>query len=155
LITGAGHIGKALAHLVNLLDFEVTVIDDRPEFANEMNIPDADHILTGNFDNIIRESAITGNTYIVIVTRGHKNDADALKCCIGSPASYIGMIGSKRKIALMREKFLQHGWATKQQWDRIHAPVGIDINSRTVQEIAVSIAAELIRVRNSKKNEYA
>ena len=151
VIAGAGHIGKALAHLGALLDFEVTVIDDRIEYANPGNIPDADHIIVEDIARAMNELNKKSDTYIVIVTRGHKDDANALKSCIRSDAGYIGMIGSKNKIALMQENFIGKGWATREQWKKINAPVGLEIQSKTVQEIAVSIAAQLVLVRNNKK----
>ena len=150
VIAGAGHIGKALAHLGNMLNFEVTVIDDRPEFANTENIPDASHILVKDIGEAMQELKKSNNTYVVIVTRGHKDDAAALKPCIGSDLAYTGMIGSKKKIATMRMNFIENGWATGKQWGKIHAPVGLDIKSQTVEEIAVSIVAQLVLVRNSK-----
>lgn len=150
VIAGAGHIGKVVAHLGKLLDFYVTVIDDRHEYANKENIPDADRIITDNVSDAIRKIRKTGDTYIVIVTRGHKDDASALRACICDEVAYIGMIGSKNKIALMRSEFLKNGWATAEQWGRIHAPIGLPINSRTVEEIAVSIAAQLVEVKNKK-----
>ncbi len=149
IIAGAGHIGKALARIAVLLDFEITVIDDRPEFANSENIPFADHIITGEIGNTVAGIEKGPDTYIVIVTRGHKDDANVLRACIKSNAAYIGMIGSKNKVALMRKEFLANGWATREQWDRIYSPVGLEINSVTVGEIAVSIAAELVKVKNS------
>jgi xanthine dehydrogenase accessory factor len=151
IIAGAGHIGKALAHLGNLLDFEVTVIDDRPEFANPENIPEADHLIVNDIGNAMQEIRKGDNSYVVIVTRGHKDDASALKQCIGSNLAYTGMIGSRNKIAAMRKNFIENGWATSTQWDEIHAPVGLAIKSQSVEEIAVSIAAELVLVRNSKR----
>jgi xanthine dehydrogenase accessory factor len=86
----------------------------------------------------------------VIVTRGHKDDAEALKPCIGSDLAYTGMIGSKNKIASMRDNFIENGWATLKQWETVYTPIGLDIGSRTVEEIAISIAAQLVLVRNSK-----
>lgn len=151
IIAGAGHIGRALAHIGNLLDFEVTVIDDRPEFANKENIPDADHIIVHDIGEAMMELQTGRNKYVVIVTRGHKDDADALKPCIGKELAYTGMIGSKNKIASMRQEFIENSWATPAQWDLIHAPVGLAIKSQTVEEIAISIAAELILVRNNKR----
>ena len=151
IIAGAGHIGKVLAHLADMLDFDVTVIDDRPEYANSENIPEADHILVNDIGESMKGLKKTKDTYVVIVTRGHKDDAAALKPCIGSDLAYTGMIGSKSKIASMRVSFMENKWATAKQWDTIHAPLGIDIKSRTVEEIAISIAAELVLVRNSKK----
>jgi xanthine dehydrogenase accessory factor len=151
VIAGAGHIGKSLCHLGKLLDFEVTVIDDRIEFANSENLPDADNIIVSDIGTAMSEIPKNNDTYIVIVTRGHNDDAMALKPCIGSNAAYVGMIGSITKIEKMHSSFISEGWATEEQWSSIHAPVGISINSKTVEEIAVSIAAELILVRNRKK----
>ena len=150
VIAGAGHIGRALAHLGSMLNFEVTVIDDRPEYANSENIPDADHIIVKNIGNAMQELKKRDNTYVVIVTRGHNDDAEALKPCIDSGLAYIGMIGSKKKIAAMKMSFIERGWANKEQWDMIYAPVGLDIKSQSVEEIAVSIAAQLVLKRNSR-----
>ncbi len=150
IIAGAGHIGKALSHQANLLDFEVTVIDDRKEYANPENIPEADRLIVGDIGSSLQKIPITKDSYIVIVTRGHSNDAEALKVCITSEAAYIGMIGSRRKVRLMREEFLSRGWATPAQWERLHAPIGLEIHSKTVHEIAVSIAAQLIQVRGRR-----
>ncbi len=150
VITGAGHVGRALAHYGRLLDFKVTVIDDRPELTNNENIPDADHCIVGDIGEAVRRLAIRTDTYIVIVNRGHRGDADALRQCIASDAAYIGMIGSTRKVAQMRGKFLQEGWATEEQFDRVHAPVGLDIDAKSVEEIGISIAAELVAVRRGK-----
>lgn len=145
LIAGAGHVGKALAHIGKLLDFEVTVWDDRAEYANNENIPDADHLLSGNLKDMPGKVIPGADTFIVIVTRGHKNDSEVLREFIGTGAGYIGMIGSRKKIAQVREQFIAKGWATSEQWDSIHAPIGLPINSKTVQEIAVSIAAQLVQ----------
>ncbi len=152
IIAGAGHIGKALSHLGSLLDFEVTVWDDRPEFANKELLPDADHVLACDFMEASEKIRIASDTYLVIVTRGHRDDALVLKKYIGSDAAYIGMIGSRSKIGQVREKFLENNWATTAQWERVHTPIGLPIGSKTVQEIAVSIAAELIRERNNRQN---
>jgi len=151
IIAGAGHIGKAVARLGRLLDFSVTVIDDRPEFANIMNVPDADEIVVGDIGEAVHSIEDSPDSYFVIVTRGHQKDAEALRGAIGRGAAYVGMIGSKRKIELMHCEFLESGWATAEEWDGIHAPIGIDIGSKTVEEIAVSIAAELVRVRAGRR----
>lgn len=152
IIAGAGHVGKALSHLGKLLDFEVIVWDDRAEYANKTNLPDADKVLSGSLDESIGNIQADRDTFIVIVTRGHKKDADVLRKFIGSDAGYIGMIGSRKKIVLVREAFLKNGWATAKQWNKIHTPIGLEIGSKTVQEIAVSIAAQLIQVRSQLKN---
>jgi xanthine dehydrogenase accessory factor len=149
IIAGAGHIGKALAHLADMVDFEVSVIDDRNEYANSENIPEASHIIVDDVGEALSRLEKDLNTYVVIVTRGHKNDADALRPCIGSDLAFTGMIGSAKKISAMRSDFIGKGWATAEEWNKIHTPVGLDIKSKTVEEIAVSIAAQLILIRNS------
>jgi xanthine dehydrogenase accessory factor len=148
LVVGAGHIGRAVARQGSRLDFEVTVIDDRPEYASRERLPEADSLVVGGIEGTTRAFPVSSDTYIVIVTRGHRYDAEALRTFIRSPAAYIGMIGSRQKVALMKERFLSEGWATAQEWDRIHTPIGLKIGSRTVEEIAVSIAAELVQVRS-------
>ncbi len=150
IIAGAGHIGKVLSQIGSMLDFEITIIDDRSEFANAKNIPYANHFVTSDIGNAIAKIRKGNDTYIVIVTRGHKDDGYALKACIGSDAAYIGMIGSKTKIALMHSDFIENGWATEAQWNKIFAPIGLDIGSKTVEEIAVSIAAQIVKVKNYK-----
>ncbi len=150
IIAGAGHIGRALAHLGSLLDFEVTIIDDRPDFASKDNVPDADIIIAGDIGETMDRVANGDNSYVVIVTRGHKDDALALKPCIRRRLPYIGMIGSRNKVASMRRDFLENGFATPEEWDKVHAPIGLEIESQTVEEIAISIAAELVLVRNAR-----
>ena len=148
IIAGAGHVGKALSHLGKLLDFEVTVWDDRKEFANPTNLPDADHILNDSIEKSLGKINPDKDSSIIIATRGHKNDADVLRQFIKSDAEYIGMIGSRKKVAQVRESFIKNGWATKEEWKRIYSPIGLEIGSKTVQEIAISIAAQLVQVRN-------
>lgn len=155
VIAGAGHIGKALSHLGKMLDFEVSVADSRSEYANALNLPDADHTIAGDIGKIMEDIKKDRDTYIVIMTHGHAGDADALRPCIGSGAAYIGMIGSKGKIAKMREEFISKKWATNEEWQRIYSPVGIDIGSKTVEEIAVSIAAQLVLVRSRRSDPPA
>jgi len=151
VIVGAGHVGKALAHLGSLLEFEISVLDDRPEYASKSQIPDADHLVVKEVDKALIEINPGPDTYIVIVTRGHRLDGKALRACIGSEAAYIGMIGSKHKVAVMKKQFIDEGWATTEQWAAIRTPIGLAIGSVTVQEIAVSIAAQLVEVRSTKK----
>ncbi|HEX2970540.1 MAG TPA: XdhC family protein [Bacteroidales bacterium] len=153
VIAGAGHIGRSLAHLGKLSGFEVTVIDDRPEYANPVNIPDASEILTGDIGKTIIELPKGKDTYIVIVTRGHKDDAEALKACIKENTAYLGMIGSRKKTVAIRDEFINKKWCNIEQWNKVHTPVGLEINARTVEEIAISIAAELIMVKNSRKDK--
>jgi xanthine dehydrogenase accessory factor len=151
IIAGAGHVGRAVARLGSLLDWSVTVIDDRPEFANADNVPEADEIIVGDIGESVRRIEDSTENYFVIVTRGHQKDAEALRAAIGRPAAYVGMIGSKRKIEIMHCEFLESGWATAEAWAGVHAPIGVEIGSKTVEEIAVSIAAELVLVRSKRK----
>lgn len=148
VIVGAGHVGQAVARLGHWLDFEVTVIDDRPEMASRERFPAADFLVVDEIEPALRTFPVDADTYVVIVTRGHRHDAEALRATIRSPARYVGMIGSSRKVSLMRREFLEKGWATPAEFDRVHAPIGLEIGSRTVEEIAVSIAAELVLVRS-------
>jgi xanthine dehydrogenase accessory factor len=148
VLAGAGHVGRAVARLGRLLDFSVTVIDDRAEFANATNIPEADEIAVGPIGETVGGIEDSPDDYFVIVTRGHQKDAEALRAALRKPAAYIGMIGSRTKTEIMRREFLRQGWATAEAWARVHAPIGLDIGSRTVDEIAVSIAAELVAVRS-------
>jgi xanthine dehydrogenase accessory factor len=148
VIAGAGHVGKALSHIGRLLNFEVTVWDDRKEFANKQNLPDADNVLSGKLENSLAKINAKRDTFIVVVTRGHKQDSDVLKLFIESEAGYIGMIGSRKKVAQVRQQFLKNEWTNEEQWNKVHTPIGLKIGAKSVQEIAVSIAAELIQARN-------
>jgi xanthine dehydrogenase accessory factor len=147
LIVGGGHIGQALARQAILVGFDVVVLDDRPEFTDPALFPEGVATRCGDIREEVEASAIGRDTYIVIVTRGHKHDAEALEACIHAPAAYIGMIGSKRKVALMRQDFIESGLAGEEEFGRVFAPVGLDIGAVTVPEIAASIVAQLIEVR--------
>jgi xanthine dehydrogenase accessory factor len=155
LIAGAGHIGQAVARQAGWLGFEVTVVDDRPEYASRERFGEGTALIVADIGKTVREFPFSADTYVVIVTRGHSHDAEALQACIHSPAAYIGMIGSRHKIALMRERFLKAGWASAEEWERVHAPIGLPIGSRTVEEIAVSIAADLVQVRSRVREAKA
>jgi xanthine dehydrogenase accessory factor len=147
LIAGGGHVGQALALQADLVGFDVTVIDDRPEFTDPSLFPPETTTCCGDIPKQITSLSTPGDTYIVIVTRGHKLDAQTLEACIHAPVAYIGMIGSRRKVSLLRENFIQSGLATKEEFDRVFTPIGLDIGAVTVPEIAASITAELIAVR--------
>jgi xanthine dehydrogenase accessory factor len=145
LIVGAGHVGAALAQIARQIDFATVVIDDRTDLNRPQLLAGATCI-SGPIDQTLAGYPIDGNTYVVIVTRGHKHDASALAAVIGSAARYIGMIGSKRKILTIFEELEQSG-IPLNQLRRVHAPIGLRIGAVTPGEIAVSIAAELIAVR--------
>ncbi|MHC4741577.1 MAG: XdhC family protein [Planctomycetota bacterium] len=147
LIVGGGHIGQSLARQAKEVGFDITVLDDRSQFAQPELFPEGISTLCGRIGDEISRFPIESDTYIVIVTWGHQHDAEALEACIHSKAAYVGMIGSKRKIALIRKDFIDSVIATAEQFDRVFAPIGVDIGSVTVPEIAASIVAELIAVR--------
>ncbi|MEZ8218216.1 xanthine dehydrogenase accessory factor [Candidatus Fervidibacteria bacterium JGI MDM2 SSWTFF-3-K9] len=153
IIAGAGHIGAALAHLASLLEFEVTVVDDRPSFANRERLPEVDNILVGDIAQTVASQPMDKDTYIVIVTRGHRHDAETLRAVVRhvDEVAYIGMIGSRRKIKLIYDELIAQGIATPEQLAKIHSPIGIDIGGESVWEIVVSIAAELVWVRNGRE----
>jgi xanthine dehydrogenase accessory factor len=147
LIVGGGHIGQALALQASILGFDILVLDDRNEFTAAELFPEAVSTCCGRIDEEIGRLQIAIDTYIVIVTRDHRNDAEALAACLNKPAAYIGMIGSRRKVELMRKEFVESGRSTVDEFARIYAPIGLDIGAKTVPEIAASIAAQLIAVR--------
>lgn len=147
LIAGAGHVGKVLGQVLSLAGFEVVIVDDRALFANPERLPFADRVEVADIPGFVRDYPIDTDTFVVIVTRGHRHDAQVLRECIHSPARYIGMIGSRRKITVIYEQFLREGIASPDDLRRVHSPMGLTLGDREVGEIAVSIAAEMIAVR--------
>jgi xanthine dehydrogenase accessory factor len=124
----------------------VVVIDDRADFANKDRFPEVDRVIVADFVQAFEELEYSGDVYAVIVTRGHKHDAYVLEEALKRPSKYIGMIGSKRKIKMVYDYLREKGFQ-EEALKSVHAPIGLKINSETPQEIAVSIVAELIKVR--------
>ncbi len=151
LIAGGGHIGRVMARLAVPLGFRVTVIDDRAAYANQDRFPPPVRAIVGDIGATLAGWPIGANTYIVIVTRGHNHDQQALIAVLASPAVYIGMIGSRRKIEVVFND-LRHAGATKEQLSRVHAPIGLKIDAVTTEEIGLSIAAELVAVRRAERH---
>jgi xanthine dehydrogenase accessory factor len=147
VIAGGGHVGQALALQAGLVGFQVVVMEDRSEFADPALYPPGVVTRCGDIDRELAGFPVAGDTYIAVVTRGHQHDKGALAACIHKPAAYIGMIGSKRKVALLRKDLLESGAATEEELGRVYAPIGLDIGAETVPEIATSIVAQLIAVR--------
>ncbi|WP_258358487.1 XdhC family protein [Moorella sulfitireducens] len=145
IVLGGGHVGQQVAAVAKLAGYRVTVIDDRPDFANRALFPTADRIICKNFTAALQDIKITPATFIVIVTRGHRYDYECLRAVIASPAAYIGMIGSRRRVRGVKERLVEEG-VGEDLLERIHAPIGLDIGAETPTEIAVSIMAEIIRV---------
>jgi len=147
-IAGAGHIAKALTPLALDLDFAVTIFDDRPTLANYENFPNKTQIKSDYWENLLKiQPPKNQTTFGIIVTRGHKHDALVLRHWIQYPFAFLGMIGSKRKVQIIRNHFLQEKLATETMFDRVQCPVGLQIEAQSPQEIAVSIAGQLIEAR--------
>lgn len=147
IIVGGGHVGQAVAELATPLDFEVWVVDDRVDVVSEARFPKAERRIAGSVDQVLPGLPIDHDTYCLIVTRGHNHDEEALFHVVNRGARYVGLIGSRRKIRLIFDDLLEQG-VSREALERVHAPLGIDIGSQTVPEIAVSIAAELVAHRN-------
>jgi len=149
LIFGAGHVAVCVSKLAKMMGFKVTIIDDREEFANQDRFPEADEIITEGIERALTHIKITSSTYIIIVTRGHLQDQEVLASVIKSKAAYLGMIGSRKKNATVFQQLIEQG-VLKEELDKVHAPIGIDIKAQTPEEIAISIVAEIIQVRRKK-----
>ena len=150
IIFGAGHIAQPLAKIANMVDFSVTVIDDRQELLTPNRFPEVKKMVCRSFEDYLHELEVRPDDYLVIVTRGHQHDYTVLKEVVESPAKYIGMIGSKRKIKITFDKLINEDNISQRVLDRVKAPVGIYIHSETPAEIAVSIMAEVISVRRAE-----
>jgi xanthine dehydrogenase accessory factor len=153
-IFGAGHTGQALTRIALDTDFEVFLIDDRKEYIDQCVIPEINKM---NLEHTVALQALQfdKNAYLVITTYSHQIDRDILAYCVKKDWAYLGMIGSKRKIQMTKKMFIESGIGSEEELSKIHMPIGIDIYAQTPEEIAVSILAELIKVKNSTngKNE--
>jgi xanthine dehydrogenase accessory factor len=147
-IFGAGHIGALVCKIAKIVGFSVAVFDDRAEYANHQRLPEADKIIVESFNSLDRLE-IPKEAYLVIVTRGHKYDEAVLAWALKKEAKYIGMIGSRSKISTTYENLRAQG-ISQERLNFVHAPIGLDIGSRTPEEIAISIVAELIKIRRGK-----
>ena len=152
LVIGCGHVGKALAQLAHWLGWRVAVSDDREEFCNPDYIPDADVYLPVHPTKIVDDFKITGQTYIAAVTRSVPLDTEFLPTLLATPAAYVGVMGSRRRWVTTHKQLLEAG-ADEEQLARIHAPLGLELNAETPAEIAVSIMAEIVSLRNGGTNE--
>lgn len=153
IIVGAGHVAQPLAGLGKLIDFEVVVIDDRPQYANIQRFPRADRVIAAPFRPTLHEWPIDADTFIVLVTRGHSHDVDCLLEVLDSPARYIGMIGSKRRVRAVFDLLEQEQGIPRQKFERVYAPIGLDIGAESPAEIGVCIIAEIIKVYRGGRAE--
>ena len=151
-IFGAGHVAASLYRVARIAGFDVTVVDDRETYANRERFPEAQQVIAEDFDKAMGQLVPSESSYIVIVTRGHRDDMRILRWAVQTPARYVGMIGSKRKTITIFKELQQEGLPA-ELFDRVHAPVGLDIGAITPEEIAVSITAELIARRRNVERE--
>ncbi len=151
-IFGAGHVSRSLAVFVKAVGFWTVVLDDRGEYANRERFPEVDQVIVlDSFTDCLAKLQIDGDSFIVIVTRGHVNDLTVLAQALRTEAGYIGMIGSRRKCALIFEELRRKGYR-EEDIQRVHAPIGLPISAETPEEIGISIVAEMIQVRSKLQN---
>ena len=146
IVVGGGHVGRAVATAAKFAGYRVAVIDDREDFANRERFPDADEVVVDEVDHALEAYAVNRSSAIVIVTRGHKYDYQALSAAAKSDAFYVGLMGSRRKVALIYRQLLEEG-VPAERLRAVHAPIGLDIGAVTPEEIAVSIIAEVTMCR--------
>lgn len=152
-IFGGGHVSKSLSKVGQIAGFETVIIDDREAFANKERFPEADEIHSGDYEDVFPKLTIHTSSYIVIVTRGHRDDMRVLRWAVGTPAKYICMIGSRRKTISIVHTLEQEGFR-REQFERIFAPMGLEIGAITPEEIAVSVVAEMIAVRRAPSSDW-
>lgn len=152
VVIGGGHVGKAVAHLAHWLGFRVSVSDDRPEFCNKETIPDAEAFYICPMAELPRHMQIDARTYLILTTRGSSVDVEGIGPLLDSPAAYIGVIGSKRRWAAT-VKELQARGISAEKIARIHSPIGLELHAETPEEIAVSILAEILMIRDKGSGE--
>jgi xanthine dehydrogenase accessory factor len=148
VIVGGGHIGYALAQLGALLGFQLYVLDDREEFANEERFAMAEDVYAGDLGVGLDAIELDGSDYVVMVSRGHQQDEQALRHVVGRGAAFVGMIGSRRRVRTVLEHLLSEGF-DRAKIEAVHTPIGIDIGAETPEEIALSILSEIVLVRRN------
>ena len=151
-IVGAGHVGTQLAHVARPVGFRIHVLDDREKFANTERFPEADEVIVDSIPDWLHKAEIPPSAYVVVVTRGHRHDLDALRSLAARDLRYIGLIGSKAKVKKIYDALVEEGMPV-ECLARIHAPIGLDIGAVSPEEIAISILAELIAVRRGRIDE--
>jgi len=152
-IFGAGHISKSLAKTASLAGFAAVVVDDREAFATRERFPDAEEVLSGPYETVLPALGANEASFIVIVTRGHRDDLRVLRLALATPARYIAMIGSKRKVLALAKQLESEG-VPEEAFERVHAPMGLEIGAVTPEEIAVSVVAEMIAVRRDAPGDW-
>lgn len=153
LIFGAGHISKSLSKIAAIAGFETVIVDDREAFASRERFPEAAAIHAGEYEDVFPKLEPNDSSYIVIVTRGHRDDMRILRWAVGTPACYVAMIGSRRKVISVARELQKEG-IPAAALERVHAPMGLDIGAVTPEEIAVSVVAEMIAVRRGASSGW-
>lgn len=151
VICGGGHVGIAVARLALMTEFDVTVLEDRPKFAETARSIGVQRVICDSFENGLKQIPGDKDTYFVIVTRGHRFDQTCLEIAMENPHAYIGMMGSHARVARMKETLVEKGIA-REKVEAVHTPVGLRIGAETPEEIAVSILAEIIQLKNQEKH---
>src|SRR5450755_1570601 len=152
-IFGGGHVSKSLSKVANLAGFATVIIDDREAFANKERFPEADEVFAEEYESVFPKLPITSTSYLIIVTRGHRDDMRVLRWAVETPAKYVAMIGSKRKTISVVKELEKEGFA-REAFERIFAPMGLDIGAESPEEIAVSVVAEMIAARRLPEGEW-
>ncbi|HET7276076.1 MAG TPA: XdhC/CoxI family protein, partial [Longimicrobiaceae bacterium] len=154
VIVGAGHIARPLCSIGAMLGFRVIILDDRPEFATRERFPEATEVVKADFSAPLHDIDLTPSTHLVLVTRGHKYDFDALRDALRRDVqpAYIGMVGSRRRVRAALEMLAREG-ISDDRLAAVHAPIGLDLGAETPEEIAVAIAAEIVRLRRGGSGE--
>src|SRR5262249_39368704 len=150
-IFGAGHVAQHLARVATLAGFEVIVTDDRESYANRERFPDAKEVVAQDFDQAMAQLSPAEGAYMVLVTRGHRDDMRVLRWAVDLPLRYLGMIGSERKWISICDELEKEG-ISREKLERVNSPVGLDIGAITPEEIAVAIVAEMIAVRRQRES---
>ena len=148
-IFGAGHVSLSLSKVATLAGFGTLVLDDRDTYANRERFPEAVEIYADDYEKIFERLLPNSSSFVIAVTRGHRDDMRVLRWAVGTPARYIGMIGSRRKVLEIVKYLEEHEGISKSQLERVHAPIGLEIGAVTPEEIAVSVVAEMIAVRRN------
>ena len=143
---GGGHVSLALSKVASVAGFSVIVVDNREQFANRERFPEADQVYAEEFEEVFPRLPVNGSSYIIICTRGHKDDMRVLRWAVTTPARYVGMIGSKRKAIEILQELEKEG-LPREQLERVHSPMGLEIGAVTPEEIAVSVVAEMVAIR--------
>jgi len=152
-IFGGGHISKSLSKVANLAGFSTVVVDNREAFASRERFPEAEAVHAAEYEEVFPRLAIHETSFVIVVTRGHRDDMRVLRLALATPARYIAMIGSKRKVLnLVRE--LEKEGIPSASFDRVHAPMGLDIGAITPEEIAIAVAAEMVAVRRNAASPW-